>query len=77
MRDEVRSLLNTLTDGIAADEGMAQECAELAHLAEQDGNLGFADMLRVLSRHHRIQALGRGGKVAVLSAKYGHLLDRH
>lgn len=76
MREEVRSLLNTLTDGIAADEGMAQECAELAHIVEQEGSQGFADALRTLSRHHRIRALGRGGKVAVLSAKYGHLLDR-
>ena len=76
MRDEVRSLLDTLTAGIAADESMAQECAELAHIAEQDGNQGFADTLRILSRHHRIRSLGRGGKIAVLNAKYGDLLDR-
>ena len=58
----VRALHDTLLTGIAKDEALAQECAAMADYAEQDGNQGFAEILRSLSRKHRVEVLdpGRG-----------------
>lgn len=74
LKEAVRSLHATLVDGIWKDETLAQECAELAYTAEQDGNRNFAAALRLRCRHHRIRALELLGRAAALNAEYGDLL---
>ncbi len=60
--------------GIAKDEALAQECAAMADRAEQDGNQGFAEVLRSLSSKHRVEVPELTGKLALLNAKFGDVL---
>lgn len=72
--ETVRSLHAMLVAGIWNDETLAQECAELAHTAEQGGDRGFAAALRLRARHHRIRALELLGRAAALNTEFGDLL---
>lgn len=69
-----KALYETLMASSARLEALAQECAMMAHLAEQDGNLGFADILRSRSRKHRVEVLELFGQVALLEAEFGGVL---
>ena len=55
---------------IASDEAMAWQCAEAAYAAEQDGNPDFANLLRTISRCHRINVLELGGQLAALHTEF-------
>lgn len=72
---EVRSLHDTLSVSMATNEALARECAEMAALAEQEGYQGMVDVLRHLSRSHRVKALDHAGKLALLEEQYGILLQ--
>lgn len=54
MRDTVRDLISVILAGIVADQGFAQELAELAHQLDQDGShiaaKGVQNVQTLLSR---------------------------
>jgi hypothetical protein len=70
----VKSLHDTVRVSLATVEALAGECAELAALAEQDRNQGMTDVLRLLSRSHRVKALELAGRLALLEEQYHSLL---
>jgi hypothetical protein len=71
----VRTLHDTLMASIAADEALARECADMAGSAEQEGNYGFAEVLRSLSRRHQVKAFELARKLALLKAEFPRLLQ--
>ena len=70
----IRALHDSLVAGIAKDEVMADECARMADIAERNGNQGFADVLRSLSRKHRIEVLELSTKLSLLVAEFRDVL---
>lgn len=64
-----KALHDTLMAGIAKCEAMANDCAQLADLAEQDGHVGYAEGLRDLNRNHRIEGLELSTRLALLKAE--------
>jgi hypothetical protein len=75
MRPHIRNLIDTFATDLLAEERLANEAAELATLAREDGNEGFAGVVLSLSRQHRIKALELRGQLAALANKYPHALS--
>ncbi len=57
MRDAVRSLIEELLRAIVIEEGVARECAEIAHTCREDGGHEIAGGIQSLARHHRVRAM--------------------
>jgi len=67
MRPGIRSLIDILATDLLTEENLADEAAEIAALAREDGNVGFAGAVLSLSRQHRIRSLELRGRLAVLA----------
>lgn len=68
MSDTRRRLMDATVAEIIAQEGLAQELAEFAHLVGQDGHHATAQMFRKLSRQKCVKGLELRGNLAVLRA---------
>ena len=71
MRSELLQLMDTLAKGILFEEGCVYELAEMAALAERDGNSGFAEAARTLSHKRCVKAMELRGQLAALSERSG------
>ncbi len=70
----VREFHASLLAGIARDDAMAVECSGMADIAEKNGNQGIADVLRSLSRKHRVKVLELSTKLSLLSTEFREVL---
>jgi hypothetical protein len=75
MRNEVRHLIDVLSEAAIGEETFAQELAELADQYGQRDHL-LAEGTRNLSRHHRIRSLHARAQLACLAGQYAHLLGK-
>ena len=75
MRAEIQQLLDILIKGIVLAEGCTSELANMAALAREEGNLGFAKAALLLSRQHRIKAMELRGQIAALSERHSSILN--
>ena len=73
MRDAVRSLIEELLRAIVIEEGVARECAEIAHTCREEGGHEIAGGIQSLARHHRVRAMEARARVAALKATYRDL----
>jgi len=73
MRDAVRSLIEEPLRAIVVEEGVARECAEIAHTCRQEGGHEIAGGIQSLARHHRVKAVEARAQVAALKATYREL----
>jgi hypothetical protein len=70
----VQKRFDTLAADILVREALAREAAELAAVAREGANEGFASVVQSLSQQHRIAALQMRGQLAALAVDRPHAL---
>ena len=75
MREAIRDLMDVILKGIVQDEGFARELAEVAHQLGPDDHILSVEVLRSLSRRHRVRAIHGHAELAALTEQYVRLFN--
>ena len=75
MRQSARELVKALTAAAAIDELAARDVASVAEVVAQAGSPAAAETLRALSGIHERRAREARSQLALLTERYGHLLQ--
>jgi hypothetical protein len=75
MRQGAKELVKTLTTAAAMDELAARDVASVAEVVAQAGSPAAAETLRALSGIHERRAREARSQLALLTERYGRLLQ--
>ncbi|MGX9981568.1 hypothetical protein [Methylobacterium fujisawaense] len=76
MRIAMVELMRLMAEDIVAEEAFAIEFAREAEQADHMGDPATADIMRDLSRRHRVKGLESIGRLAAMQFRYATMFDR-
>lgn len=75
MRVAMLELMRLMADDVVAEEAFADEFAEDAEQAWRTGDAATAEIMRDLSRRHRVKGLELDGRLAAMQVRYATIFD--